>query len=297
MDGVETVGIVGIGAMGGAMARNLARRGLPPRVCDIDAAATAAAEAFGMRVCATPAALAMQCSILVVVVVDAPQIEAVLFGDGGVVHASPGAHAGCRTVVLCSTIAPADTERFAARLAGHGIDTVDAPISGGPARAERGEMSMMVAAAPPVFDRCEPLLRRLAAALHRVGERVGDGARVKLVNNLLAGINLVAGAQALALGERLGLDRRMLFDLVCASSGASWIVGDRVPRALEGDLVPRARTRLLAKDLGLAVAMAAGEGVSVPLGDEALATFRAAVEAGLGELDDASLVDFVARHR
>lgn len=290
-----SVGIVGIGAMGGAMARNLARRGRPPWVCDIDPAAIAAAEAHGMSACPTPAALAARCEVILVVVVDAPQVEEVLFGPDGVAAAAPRADGRRRTVVLCPTIGPADTERFATRLAAAGIEAVDAPISGGPQRAEAGEMSMMVAAPDDVVQRCEPLLRDLAASLYRVGERPGDGARAKLVNNLLAGINLVAGAEAMALGARLGLDRRMLFELIRASSGASWIVGDRMPRSLEADLAPRARTTLLTKDLGLALQMATDAGVEAPMGREALDRFRAAVAAGLGDLDDAALFDFVAR--
>ena len=291
MDSGQAVGIVGIGAMGGAMARRLVRVGWPPRVCDIDPAAVAAAQALGLEACATPAALAACCEVVLVVVVDAPQIEVVLFGADGVVQAPPLAAGQRRTVVLCSTISPDDTEAFAARLAAQGIDTIDAPISGGPARAESGEMSMMVAAAPAVQARCARLLGTLAAALHPVGERIGDGARVKLVNNLLAGVNLAAAAEAMALGARMGLDPRRLFELVQVSSGASWILSDRMPRALAGDLAPRARTTLLAKDLGLAVRMAEAAGADTPLGRDALARFRAAVANGRADLDDASLFD------
>lgn len=293
---VHTVGIVGIGAMGGAMARNLQRRGHPPLVHDIDARVVADAERSGLQPCASTAVLAARSEVVVVVVVDAPQIEAVLFGPDGVVAARRDDAGPRQTVVLCSTIAPEDTERFAKRLATHGIDTVDAPISGGPARAERGEMSMMVAASQAVFTRCEPLLRWMADPLHVVGERIGDGARVKLVNNLLAGIHLVAGAEAMALGERLGLDRQRLFELIQSSSGASWILGDRMPRALTGDLQPaRARTALLNKDVGLAVQMAAAAGVEVPMGARALAVFNAAMAAGVGDCDDASVIGLLTR--
>lgn len=285
-----SVGIVGIGAMGGAMARRLHACGWSPAVCDIDPAAVARAQRLGLRVHATPAALATDCELALIVVVDARQIETVLFGAEGIVHAKAGGGA-LHTVVLCSTIGPDDAADFARRLAAFGIHTVDAPISGGPLRAERGEMSMMVAAAAPVLARTEPLLRVLAGSLHLVGERIGDGARTKLVNNLLAGINLVAGAEAMALGTRLGLDPHALAALIQASSGASWIVGDRLPRALAGDLAPRARTTLLTKDLGLAVQMATAAGLPTPLGAVALRAFTAAVAAGHGDQDDAALFD------
>jgi L-threonate 2-dehydrogenase len=288
-----SVGIIGIGAMGWPIARNLQRRGRAPCVRDIDPRAVAAATAHGLVACESGADLARRCETVLIVVVDAAQIDAVLFGAagaGGVVHAARPPGAAPQTVVLCSTIAAADTERFRDHLAQHGIDTVDAPVSGGPLRAENGSLSMMVAARQAVFERVEPLLRDMAKALYVVGERVGDAARMKLVNNLLAGINLVAGAEAMALGVRLGLDRHMLFDVINASSGASWMFADRMARALAHDFAPRARSSLLTKDLGLAVQMAAEAGVPTPLGAQALAVFRATVDAGLGDMDDGVVI-------
>jgi L-threonate 2-dehydrogenase len=157
-------------------------------------------------------------------------------------------------------------------------------------RAANGTMSMMLACEQALLNRFEPVLREMAGTLFYVGEKVGDAARTKLVNNLLAGINLVAGAEALALGARLGLDKRALFEVIKASSGASWIVTDRMARALDGDYAPRARSVILTKDIGLAVQMADAAGVDTPLGDEALRLFQATVAAGLGELDDAAVI-------
>ena len=288
MNQQERIGIIGIGAMGFAMATHLHGRGHALQVRDIDPNAMAAAKAHGIAACDSPAALAAQCDLIAIVVVDAAQIDEVLFGAEGVVHAArrepPPA------VMICSTIAASDTERFHDRLAGHGIALLDAPISGGPVRAANGTMSMMLACDQALRERFEPLLREMAGTLFYVGEKVGDAARTKLVNNLLAGINLVAGAEALALGARLGLDKRALFEVIKASSGASWIVTDRMARALENDYAPRARSVILTKDVGLAVQMADAAGVETPLGDEALRLFKATVAAGLGELDDAAVI-------
>jgi len=284
------IGIVGIGAMGLPMARHLHRKGRAPKVCDVDPAAVAAAAAAGIEACASPAELAEQSDVLAIVVVDAAQIEALLFGPRGVVHAAPAARAARLVVMICSTIAAQDTEGFAARLAGQGIDLLDAPISGGPARAEDGSLSMMLACDPALAAAHDVLLRDMASKLVHVGVKVGDGARVKLVNNLLAGINLVAAAEAMALGARLGLDRQMLFDVISASSGASWIGHDRLKRALAGDYSPRARAAILTKDMGLAVQMADAAGMATPLGDAALGVFRATVAAGLGDQDDAAVI-------
>ena len=282
-----TVGVIGAGAMGMAMARNLHARGY--RVCsrDVREGADDAARAAGLTVCDSPRTLAAQADIAIVVVVNAQQIDAVLFGADGVIHAAGGA----RTVMLCSTIAPQDTVQFAGRLAAHGLATIDAPISGGPARALAGTMSMMLAAPAATLAPWQPLLADLAGKRFVVSETIGDAAKAKLVNNLLAGVNLVAGAEALALAARLGLDPRAMFEIINASSGASWIFEDRMARALAQDYSPaRAAAHILTKDVGLATALAASVAHPTPLGDAALARLRETVERGWAELDDAVVI-------
>ena len=289
-DKAPRIGIVGIGAMGLAMARNLHCKGYALKLRDVDPAAVAAAAALGIEACETPAALAAQSDVLVIVVVDAAQIESVLFGAQGVVHAEPAVRTTRLVVMICSTIAAEDTERFGERLQGHAIDLLDAPISGGPARAEDGSMSMMLAGDPALAAKHDALLRDMAAKLIHIGPKLGDAARTKLVNNLLAGINLVAAAEAMALGARLGLDRQTLFDVIGASSGASWIGQDRLARALANDFAPRARAAILTKDVGLAVHMADAAGIDTPLGDAALRVFKATLAGGFSEQDDAAVI-------
>ena len=280
------IGIVGIGAMGLPIARNLHSRGHTILVRDIRTDAEREARTLGMQVCESPCLLAQACDIVIVVVVDAAQIESVLFGDAGVASA----HAGATTVMLCSTIAPNDTAAFAQRLAAHGIATIDAPISGGPARALAGTMSMMVAAPAATLGPWQPLLEQMAAKRFDLGRKIGDAAKAKLVNNLLAGTNLVAGAEALALAEKLGLDAQRMFEIVNASSGASWIFEDRMRRALADDFEPRAAAHILTKDLGLATSLAAEVRQPTPLGDAALARFRETVDRGWAALDDAAVL-------
>ena len=237
--------------------------------------------------CDSPRTLAAQADIAIVVVVNAEQVDAVLFGADGVIHAAGGA----KTVMPCSTIAPQDTVRCAERLAAHGLATIDAPISGGPARALAGSMSMMLAAPAGTLAPWQPLLADLAGKRFVVSETIGDAAKAKLVNNLLAGVNLVAGAEALALAARLGLDPRAMFEIINASSGASWIFEDRMARALAQDYSPaRAAAHILTKDVGLATALAASVAHPTPLGDAALARLRETVERGWAELDDAAVI-------
>jgi len=290
MSGPTRIGIVGIGVMGLPIARNLQRRGHLLAVRDIDPAAVAVAAALGLDACESPAALAVRSDVLIVVVVDAAQIDDVLFGVDGVIAAPPRALGDRLTVMLCSTIAAEDIERFRDRLAQHAIDLLDAPISGGPARAGGGTMSMMLACDPALRARHDGLLLDMSAKLFYLGPKVGDAARTKLVNNLLAGVNLVAAAEAMALGARLGLDRQALFDVIAASSGASWIGSDRMARALAGDWVPRARAAILTKDVGLAVGMAGAAGIATPLGAEALKVFEATLAAGFADLDDSAVI-------
>lgn len=283
------VAVIGIGNMGLGMALRLRDAGQPVRVHDIDPGRHALAAAGGAVPCTSPAEAAAGCALLVVAVVDAAQTEAVLFSaQGAAATLLPGA-----TVLLCPTIGPADVERLAARLAAAGLACLDAPMSGGPVRARDGSMSLMVAGADTAWQAWQPLLRHLAQRLFRIGSRPGDGARTKLVNNLLAAINLAGAAEALALAQHLGLDGAQTLAVIAESSGHSWIGADRLPRALAGDFSPRAHTTLLAKDSGLAMAMAAQAGLRPLLGGQAAAQFQAALAAGFGGDDDARLLSLL----
>jgi 3-hydroxyisobutyrate dehydrogenase len=285
------IGFVGIGNMGLGMALRLRNLGHAVRVHDIDAARERAAAAHGASVQADAAAVAEGCGLLIVAVVDAAQTEQVLFAERGAVHGlAPGA-----CVMLCPTIAPQTVEACAAELTARGIDTIDAPMSGGPQRARDGTMSLMVACADAAFDRWQGVLHELSSRLFRVGTRPGDGARTKLVNNLLAAVNLAGAAEALALAERLGLDPAATLDVIEQSSGQSWIGSDRLRRALAGDAFVRAHMSLLAKDSGLAMAMAAAAGAQPALGSAAAASFAAACADGLACADDSALWAWAAR--
>lgn len=151
-------------------------------------------------------------------------------------------------------------------------------------------MSLMVAAPQAVVDRHSRLLSALSLNVMQVSERVGDGARTKLVNNLLAGINLVGAAEALAMARALGLEPARTLDVIEQSSGQSWIGSDRMRRALRGDDTPRAHMTLLEKDTRLAVQAAVSAGYSGPLGVAAAEVFRQASAAGLADLDDSALL-------
>lgn len=273
------------------MAARLLARGWRVRACDLEAAKVDALVALGADAASTPAGAARGVDALIVCVVDASQCAQVLFGPDG----AASALAAGRAVLLCPTIAPADMEDLAARLAAQGLAAIDAPMSGGPARARDGTMSLMVACEDAVFDANRGLLEDLSARLFRVGSRAGDGARTKLVNNLLAAVNLAGAAEAVALAERLGLDAARTLDVIEQSSGQSWIGSDRMRRALAGDYAPRAHVTLLHKDTRLALAAAAAAEFDAPLGRAAHEAFARAVAAGRADWDDAALLETFRR--
>ena len=287
---MNPVTLIGTGNMGGAMAANLLGRGWNVHVCDVDPATVADLVQIGAVALALPAQAAIDSVAFIVCVVDAAQTETVLFGPHGLASMLQPGHA----VMLCPTIAPEDVESFASRLAALGVHTLDAPMSGGPARARDGSMSLMLACSNAAYDQQADLLQALSGKVFRISENPGDGARTKLVNNLLAGINLVGAAEVLALAARLGLDLGKTLDVIEQSSGQSWIGSDRLRRAIAGDYAPRAHVTLLEKDTRLAVAAARAAGFDGPLGARASAVFAKAHEAGLAALDDAAIFRYLS---
>lgn len=290
-----SVVVIGAGNMGGGMLARLCALGWSVGVHDTDPLAQSQAVAWG----AVPFDSAMQAAqslaphgVLLVAVVDALQTEAVLWGEGaqGVgrgagFYLQPG-----QAVLLCPTLGPSTVQSQAERLALRGVDCIDAPMSGGPVRARDGSMSLMVACSEAAWQRHQPLLNALSQQLFRVGTRAGDGARTKLVNNLLAAVNLAGAAEAMALAERLGLDPLATLKVIEASSGQSWIGSDRMRRALAGDFEPRAHVSLLAKDTGLAVQAAQAVAFEPALGRLARDIFAQAMAQGLQAQDDAALL-------
>jgi len=278
---MRRVAIVGIGNMGGAIAQRILDQRWPVQVFDIDASRVAALQKLG----AVGRADAAQAAI------DAGQTEDVLFGPNGAAQVMRAGQA----VLLCPTIGPQHVEDFARRLAEKGIQAIDAPMSGGPAKARDGTMSLMVACDDDAFERQRAVIELMSNKVFRIGKRPGDGARAKLVNNLLAGINLAGAAEALALAQRLGLDLPKMLDVIENSSGQSWIGSDRMRRAMAGDFAPRAHVSLLQKDTRLAVEVASAAGFAGTLGPVACEVFDKAAQAGLGELDDAALFKLMSQ--
>jgi L-threonate 2-dehydrogenase len=282
------IGVIGIGAMGMGVAKALVRKGWRPYVRDIKPAREAEARSAGAIVCNSSQELAAHCDIVITLVVDAQQTDAVLFGaDGAAAALRQGS-----VVIMSSTVVPDYATQLAARLAQQGISMLDAPVSGGPAKALSGEMSMMAAGSSEAFAKCETVLAAITGKLFRISAVPGDGSKTKIVNNMLAGTQLVAAAEAITLGAQLGLDLDTLFEVICNSSGASWVFADRIARVLKEDYAVKAALDILKKDLSIATAAAQQNNVPTPVANAALAMFTDASAAGLGGEDDAALVKY-----
>ncbi|WP_350355145.1 L-threonate dehydrogenase [Larsenimonas rhizosphaerae] len=289
------IGVVGLGAMGMGTACSLLRQGLSVIGCDISPTARAAFEDAGGRSAETPAALA-GCSVVLLVVVNADQVEQVLFGaegQGGLAAAmSPGS-----VVMQCATVAPSYAVALGERLAALGLVMLDAPISGGAAKACTGELSVMSSGTAEAYEKTDAVLSAMAAKVYRLGEQPGAGSSVKLVNQHLAGVHIAAAAEAMALGASMGLDLEVLYDVITHSAGNSWMFENRVPHILKGDYTPLSAVDIFVKDLNIVHATGRELKLPMPVAGSALQQFTAASGAGLGREDDSAVVKVYQRLR
>jgi 3-hydroxyisobutyrate dehydrogenase len=286
MKKIKTIGVIGAGSMGMAIALNLQQKGYGIVIRDIRSDVEDTAKDHGLVVANSPAELAAKSDFIVVIVVNAAQVHQVLFGMEGVSQIAPES----KTIMISSTIAPDDTEIISKQLINHGFSVLDAPVSGGPVRARDGTMSLMLAGEESVIAHHGDVLQAMSDRIFRLGSRLGDGARYKLINNLVAGINLVAASEAVALAKHMGLDTEKMVALMSASSGQSMMLDDRLPRALANDYAPRAYAYILTKDVALGLRMAESAGVDSPMAAHALEIFKATLAHGFDELDDSAVL-------
>ncbi|MEY2686964.1 MAG: hypothetical protein RL375_1162 [Pseudomonadota bacterium] len=280
------IGLIGLGAMGRGMAGSLRRAGYTVHVCDVRPEAALAFAAEGGVACATPAELAAHCEVIVSVVVNAAQTEAVLFGsDGAAAAMRPGS-----AFVMCSTVDPNWSIGIEQRLAALGLLYLDAPISGGAARAASGEMTMMTAGTPAAYAKVGAALDAMAAKVYRLGDQAGAGSKVKIINQLLAGVHIAAAAEAMALGLREGVAADALYEVITHSAGNSWMFENRMAHVLKGDYTPLSAVDIFVKDLGLVLDTARATKFPLPLASTAHQMFMQASTAGHGREDDSAVI-------
>jgi L-threonate 2-dehydrogenase len=284
---MQTVaGVIGLGAMGKGIAQSLRRSGYAVRVFDVRPEATEAFARDGGVACTSPADLANGCDVVVSVVVNAAQTEQVLFGPQGCAAAMrPGS-----VFVMCSTVDPNWSIQLERRLADLGLLYIDAPISGGAAKAANGEMTMMTAGTPAAYAVAEPVLQAMAGKVYKLGDSAGAGSKVKIINQLLAGVHIAAAAEAMALGLREGVDPAALYEVITHSAGNSWMFENRMAHVLAADYTPLSAVDIFVKDLGLVLDMARASKFPLPLSSTAHQMFMQASTAGFAREDDSAVI-------
>jgi putative dehydrogenase len=272
--------------MGNGMATSLRRAGFPLHVFDIRADVASAFVEQGGTAHTSPAALAAACDVVVCVVVNAAQTEAVLFGDHG---CAATLRAGS-VFVMCSTVDPNWSIALESRLAALGVLYIDAPISGGAAKAASGEMTMMTSGSPAAYAVAGAALDAMAAKVYKLGDKAGAGSKVKIINQLLAGVHIAAAAEAMALGLREGVDAASLYEVITHSAGNSWMFENRMAHVLAADYTPLSAVDIFVKDLGLVLDMARASKFPLPLSSTAHQMFMQASTAGFAKEDDSAVI-------
>lgn len=285
-----TLGVIGLGSMGMGAARSAVRQGIATWGYDPRGEAVAEFVQVGGKGAASVAELAAHCDGVLVLVVNAAQTEAVLFGEGGLVeHLKTGS-----VVITSATVDPALPPQWEARLAERGLWLIDGPVSGGAVRAAAGQMTVMASGKPEAFEAAGGLLQAFAGKVYRLGDRAGVGSTVKMVNQHLAGVHIATACEAMALGIKAGADPQQLYEVITNAAGNSWMFENRVPHILAGDYTPLSSINIFVKDLGIVLDAARSLKFPLPLAAAAHQLYLSAAAMGLGAEDDSAVVKFYA---
>lgn len=285
---VKRIGFIGLGAMGFGMATHLLKSNFCVVGYDVyKPTLTRFANAGGL-IGNSPAETSKDVDVLVVMVTNETQAESVLYGDLGAVAALPSG----ASIILSSTVSPAFVSQLERRLQGEGkgLKLVDAPVSGGVKRASEGTLTIMASGTDEALTCTGSVLSALSEKLYVIRGGCGAGSGVKMINQLLAGVHIASGAEAMALGARLGLNTRMLFDFVKNSGGTSWMFENRVPHMLDNDYTPYSALDIFVKDLGIVCRESSSLKVPLHIATVAHQLFLAGSAAGWGRQDDAGVV-------
>lgn len=281
------VGIVGLGAMGLGVARTLLAKGFTVHGCDVRPEALAALVAAGGIAHASPAETAASCSTMLLFVVNDEQVFSVLYGpQGAVQRMRPGS-----VVVSCATVAPSFMKELGLQLDAAGIHLIESPVSGGTKGAAEGSLTMLTSGPERAYEACEAVLQAVSAKIYRFGSEFGIASKIKIINQLLVGVQIAAAAEAMALGLREGVDPALLYDVIKCSAGNSWAFSDRVPRIVQGDYSPpHTALDIFVKDLGLVLDLARESQFPLPLTSTAYQMYANASCSGLGSEDDTAVI-------
>jgi len=282
--------IIGLGSMGYGIAQSCLRAGHETYGYDI---VPAQAKKFQAEGGATGALseVAETLDAVVVVVLNAAQTEAALFGENGVVaNLRKGA-----VVIASATVPPDFARKMAARCAALGIHYLDAPISGGSVKSAQGQLAIMASGTPEAFSAARPVLDATAETTFELGDAAGAGSAMKAVNQLLAGVHIAAMAEAMTFGMTQGVKPEKFVEVISNCAGTSWMLENRAPHIVEGNYTPRSSVDIWPKDLGIVLDVAKSSDFTAPITAAALQQFLAAAKMGLGHEDDAAVAKVYAR--
>ncbi len=238
------------------------------------------------------AVLAPDLDVVLVVVLNAAQTEAVLFGYNGIVnHLTAGA-----VVIACATVPPEFAREMETRCQAKGVHYLDAPISGGSIKAAKGQLTIMASGSLDAFDAARPVLDSISEKVFELGDHAGAGSAMKAVNQLLAGVHIAAMAEALTFGMTQGVSADKFLEVIPECAGTSWMLENRAPHIVEGDYTPHSSVNIWPKDLGIVLDIAKASNFSAPITATALQQFVAAAGQGLGHEDDAAVAKVYARN-
>jgi putative dehydrogenase len=279
------VAFVGLGAMGMPMARQLVAAGYPTRGYDIRSESRAALRADGGLPADDLRQAVAGANALILMTVNAAQAEDVLFTQDALSSLAPDG-----VVVLMATCPPQAVETLAERVSATGRGFVDAPVSGGVVGATDGKLTILAAASAETLAVVRPLFDVLGDRIFHVGERPGQGATVKAVNQLLCGIHIAAAAEALALAGNVGVDLDVVLEILSGSSASSWMLRDRGPRMLEAQPRVTSAVDIFVKDLGIVLEAGRSAKAALPLAALAHQLFLSTSGRGDGAADDSQVV-------
>ena len=282
---MANIAFIGLGAMGRPMASRLVEQQHRVTGFDLNKAAMTELAARGGHAAGSAREACVDADFLVLMVVNADQAEAVLFGQDALSALKPAA-----AVVLMATCAPARVAAMADKVLATGRSFIDAPVSGGVVGAEAGTLTVMAAAPQGVFDKARDVLATMGSRLFHVGEAAGQGATVKTVNQLLCGVHIAVAAEAFALAEKAGVDTALMLDILTQSAAGSWMLANRGPRMLEDDPAVTSAVDIFVKDLGIVMDAGRAAHTALPLAAAAHQMFLAASGAGHGKADDSQVI-------
>lgn len=279
--------VIGLGSMGMGAAKSAIKAGITTYGVDLNDVALADLKAFGAKGVAHSAEeFAKELDAILLLVVNAEQVKAILFGERGIAqHLREGT-----AVMVSSTISAADAKEIELSLAQLGLVMLDAPVSGGAVKANLGEITVMASGSKAAFRKLKPVLDAIAANVYEIGEEIGLGATVKIIHQLLAGVHIAAGAEAMALAARANIPLDVMYDVVVNAAGNSWMFENRMKHVVEGDYSPKSAVDIFVKDLNLVRDTGKLLQFPLPLASTALNMFTEASNKGFGKEDDSAVI-------